>query len=166
VVVAVAFVRMMKAAVYEVVRMVAVRDRLMAAIRPVGVRVARRGRAIDRVRLAHRDGGFIKVISMRRVKVAVMDVGDIDAYPNGGMAAAFAMNVRMAAVDLVRWLHLLFPLHNKGVAKRKKPSKVPKKRNIAAALAKNQKAGAMKDRRTERGGAKNTMREDLTEAER
>ena len=52
------------------------------------------------------------------------------------------------------------------MAKKKKPSKVPKKRNIAAALAKNQKAVIMKDRRAPRGGAKNEMREDLREADR
>jgi hypothetical protein len=51
------------------------------------------------------------------------------------------------------------------VAKRKKPSPVPKKRNLAAAQARNQKAGAMKDRRAPRGGAKNQMREDLEQAE-
>jgi hypothetical protein len=51
------------------------------------------------------------------------------------------------------------------VPKKRKPSKVPKKRNIAAALAKNQKAGVMKDRRAPRGGAKNEMKEDLREAE-
>lgn len=52
------------------------------------------------------------------------------------------------------------------MAKKKKPSKIPKKRNIAAALATNQKAVIMKDRRAPRGGAKNEMREDLKEADR
>jgi len=52
------------------------------------------------------------------------------------------------------------------MAKKKKPSKIPKKRNIAAALARNQKAVIMKDRREPRGGAKNEMREDMREAER
>jgi len=36
------------------------------------------------------------------------------------------------------------------------------KRNLSARQARNQKAGAMKDRRTGRGGARNTMREDLS----
>ncbi len=48
---------------------------------------------------------------------------------------------------------------------KKKPSPVPRKRNITAALAKNQKSGAMKDRRAPRGGARNEMREDLRESE-
>jgi len=48
---------------------------------------------------------------------------------------------------------------------KKKPSRVPKKRNLAAAQAKNQKASVMKDRRAPRGGAKNEMREDLRETE-
>jgi hypothetical protein len=52
------------------------------------------------------------------------------------------------------------------------PSKIPKhappkrpKRNFAAQGAKNQKAGPMKDRRTERAGAKNPMRELIRLAE-
>jgi len=52
------------------------------------------------------------------------------------------------------------------------PSKIPKhkppkppKRNFAAQGAKNQKAGPMKDRRTERSGAKNKMREAIRLAE-
>jgi len=39
------------------------------------------------------------------------------------------------------------------------------KRNLAAKQATDQKAAVMKDRRTPRGGAKNTMRKDLEEAE-
>lgn len=48
------------------------------------------------------------------------------------------------------------------MAKRPKP-KPPAKRNFTAAAATNQKAGPIKDRRSERGGAKNTMREDLSQ---
>jgi len=48
---------------------------------------------------------------------------------------------------------------------KKKPSPIPKKRNLAAAQAKNQKAVVMKDRRAPRGGARNEMREDLRDAE-
>ncbi|MEZ5399430.1 MAG: hypothetical protein R2729_07150 [Bryobacteraceae bacterium] len=52
--------------------------------------------------------------------------------------------------------------------KRSAPVKLPKatKRNLAAKQARDQKAGAMKDRRTSRGGSKNVFREDLTEADR
>jgi hypothetical protein len=42
--------------------------------------------------------------------------------------------------------------------------KLPK-RNLAAKAARNQKAGAMKDRREARKGARNTMREAMEEAE-
>ncbi len=48
------------------------------------------------------------------------------------------------------------------MAKRPKP-KPPAKRNFAAFAATNQKAGPIKDRRSARGGAKNTMREDLSQ---
>jgi hypothetical protein len=54
---------------------------------------------------------------------------------------------------------------NVNVAKKRKPSKVPKKRNITAALAKNQKAVVMKDRREPRGGARNEMKDALRERE-
>jgi hypothetical protein len=51
------------------------------------------------------------------------------------------------------------------MAKKKSPAlKPPKKRNLAAKAARGLKAGPMKDRRTPRGGAKNTQREDLERA--
>lgn len=40
----------------------------------------------------------------------------------------------------------------------------PRKRNWAAQKARDQRAGPMKDRRTPRGGARNTFREDLENA--
>ena len=45
--------------------------------------------------------------------------------------------------------------------KKRVPNPLPK-RNLAAKQATNQKAGLIKDRRTERGGAKNKQREDLS----
>lgn len=39
------------------------------------------------------------------------------------------------------------------------------KRNLAAKQAKDQKAGVMKDKRGGRGGARNLMREDLSQPE-
>jgi hypothetical protein len=50
------------------------------------------------------------------------------------------------------------------MARKRAPKKLPK-RNLAAKQATNQKATIMKDRRTERGGAQNTMRKDLEQAE-
>jgi hypothetical protein len=52
-------------------------------------------------------------------------------------------------------------------SRKKTPAKLPKavKRNLAAKQATNQKAAVMKDRRAARGGATNTMRQDLGEAE-
>ena len=58
------------------------------------------------------------------------------------------------------------PRENGIVPSKRKPSKVPKKRNITAALAKNQKAVVMKDRREPRGGARNETRDALREGER
>ena len=48
--------------------------------------------------------------------------------------------------------------------KGKRPKPLPK-RNFAAKQAINQKAGAIKEKRTGRGGAKATLRQDLAEAE-
>lgn len=48
--------------------------------------------------------------------------------------------------------------------RKRPPTKLPK-RNLAAKQATNQKAVVMKDRRGPRGGAKNTMRQDLQDAE-
>ena len=44
---------------------------------------------------------------------------------------------------------------------KRKPSKLPKKRNLVAKQSTDQKAGPMKDKRDGRGGAKNVMREVL-----
>ena len=44
---------------------------------------------------------------------------------------------------------------------KRKPSKLPKKRNLAAKQSTDQKAGPMKDKREGRGGAKNILREVL-----
>lgn len=45
--------------------------------------------------------------------------------------------------------------------KKKKPSPIPKKRNLVAKQSANQKSGPMKDRREARRGARNTFTEDL-----
>jgi hypothetical protein len=55
------------------------------------------------------------------------------------------------------------------MAKKKSSTvKLPKpvKRNLAARQSRDQKAGAMKDRREARGGARNIFRDDLNEADR
>jgi hypothetical protein len=48
----------------------------------------------------------------------------------------------------------------------KKIPKPPKKRNLAAKQARDQKPGPMKDKRGGRGGARNVMQEALKDAER
>jgi hypothetical protein len=50
--------------------------------------------------------------------------------------------------------------------KAKKKLKPPKKRNLAAKQARDQKSGPMKDKRGGRGGSKNVMQEALREADR
>jgi hypothetical protein len=48
---------------------------------------------------------------------------------------------------------------------KRRPSTPPKKRNLAARAARNQKAGAMKDRREPKRGARNETRELLENPE-
>lgn len=43
----------------------------------------------------------------------------------------------------------------------RRKSATPAKRNLAAKQARDQKAGPMKDKRKGRGGARNTVKEDL-----
>jgi hypothetical protein len=51
------------------------------------------------------------------------------------------------------------------VPRKKRPSKLPKKRNLTARASRNQKAGAMKDRREPRRGARNETRDLLEKPE-
>jgi hypothetical protein len=53
----------------------------------------------------------------------------------------------------------------KGNSSKRKKQKMLPKRNIAAKLARDQKAGAMKDKRRGKGGARDTFRLDLREME-
>jgi hypothetical protein len=46
---------------------------------------------------------------------------------------------------------------------KRKPSRPPVKRNLVAKVARNQKAGPMKDRRQPRQGARNRLRDALEE---
>ena len=111
------------------------------------------------------------MIAVERMEVSVVDIIDMLTMADGRVSAAVPVDMRVAPVDFVVWPHLFQASHNEGGAHsgrrrmaKRKPSKPPVKRNLAAKAAKNQKAGPMKDRRAGRGGARNVLREDLERA--
>jgi hypothetical protein len=82
----------------QVIDMVAVRDRRMAAARTVDVplRVARAlmlWRAVARVRRVHRDLALVDVIAVRVMEMPVVNVVDVAGVANRLMAAGRAVNV-------------------------------------------------------------------------
>ena len=102
-IVAMVAVRMVKVAIDEIVDMVAVRDGLMSASRPVhmarlvsGTTVIRR--AAIRVFGRHFNGVFVHVIGMRVVQMPVVQVIDMIAVAHRRMTAGRAMLMRVIGV--------------------------------------------------------------------
>jgi AcrR family transcriptional regulator len=104
VVVAVIFVGMVKPALDQVVGVIAVRNGLVSAVIPVGVRrIAADGVGVVAwMGLVDRDHVFVDVLVVGMVQVAVVEVVDVIVVTDGGMAAARSVLVRMGAfMDLV-----------------------------------------------------------------
>jgi hypothetical protein len=104
VIIAMVPVRMMQVSVDKVIGMVAVRNRFMTATRSMLVRRIMSGtamvrRAAIRVPGAHLNNMLIDMILMRMVKVAVMKIVDVAVVPNGHVATACPMGVRVIGVD-------------------------------------------------------------------
>lgn len=103
-VVAVIPVRVMEVTVDEVVDVIPVWDRLVAATRPVDVvarvRAAGVGRAARRVRGVDLERVFFDGAARGVVQVTVMNVVDVVAVLDGGVAAAGAVNVIMVVVRM------------------------------------------------------------------
>jgi hypothetical protein len=95
--------RMMQVAIDEVIDVVAMRHRLvtaagavdMASLMPGALVVGGAGVGIRRADLDHM---FIDMVPMRVMQMAVMQVIDVIAMANGGMAAARAMLVIVVLV--------------------------------------------------------------------
>lgn len=93
--------RMVQAAVDQVVRMIPVRDGFMTAARAVRVAGPARvggGLATIGILLGHPDGMLVHVVAMGVVQVAVVQVVDVAFMTNGGMAAARTVLMRMIVV--------------------------------------------------------------------
>jgi hypothetical protein len=105
-VVAVAVVGVVEVAVDEVVGVVAVWDGFVAAVGSVNVIEAGGvGGAGGGIVGGDGDSGLVDVVAVWRVEVAVVQVGNLFADADGGVAATFSVNVGMAAVDGVVGTH-------------------------------------------------------------
>jgi hypothetical protein len=101
-----AAVRVMQVAVDQIVDMIAVRHGFVTAARPVLVapRVSAAimiRRAFVGIAAAYVDRMFVEVVVMRVMEVTVMEIVDMVAVPDRGVAAARPVLVRMVMMDLV-----------------------------------------------------------------
>jgi hypothetical protein len=104
VVVAVVAVRTVQPAFDEVVAMVSVWHRLMAAVRPVlvvGGMAARLLGAPLRVGLVDREAMLVDVVLVRVMQAAVVQVVDVPFVPDRHVAAVAAVLVIVARVDVM-----------------------------------------------------------------
>lgn len=104
VVIAMAAMRVMEMSVDEIVDVISVRNRFMAATGTMlmpglvtGAEVIRR--TSRRIGVTHLDHVLIDVIAVRLMQVAVVQVVDVIAVLDGDMAAAGAVNVGMTLMN-------------------------------------------------------------------
>ncbi|HVW51951.1 MAG TPA: hypothetical protein VHC91_16435 [Trinickia sp.] len=107
VVVAMIAMRVMQVAVDQIVDMIAVRDRLVSAsgpmnvIRGMGATLMVRRTSI-RIFPAHLDPMFVDVVTMWMMQMPIMQIVDVVAVPDSGMAAVRAM--LMVMVGMMRFV--------------------------------------------------------------
>ena len=99
-IVAVIAMRMMQAAINKIINVIAVRDCLVAALRPMLVLFSGDGTADVRVLRRNRDDMFVHMVAMRVVEMAVVEVIDVAVMLDGGMAAGRAVFVGVVFVGL------------------------------------------------------------------
>jgi len=109
-IIAMTFMRMVKVSVYHVIHVIAVRNRLMAAVCTVLVVGAVRSAvvafcAIGRVRGADLELVLVDVAFVKRVQVAVVKVIGMPVVENRGMTAARPMLMRMVLMNRVLICH-------------------------------------------------------------
>jgi hypothetical protein len=110
VIVAMAVVAVVEPPFNQIVRMVAVRDRLVPAIGAVdmvrGVAVgALAAVAAVRIAVADADHMLVDMISVRVVEMPAVQIIDMPLVAHGRMAAARPVGVRMIAMDVVLARH-------------------------------------------------------------
>ena len=114
VIVAVPAVRMVQVAIHQVVHMVAVRHRGMAAARSVYVgrivpRAVVRGRAPVRIRIRYLHAMFVDVVAVWMVHVAVVQVINVITMADRDVAAAGAVNMIVMVVVRLCAVHRRVP---------------------------------------------------------
>jgi hypothetical protein len=92
---------MMQPAAHEVIDVVAMRNRLVAAIRAVLVRAARLRSALHRIGGIDRDRVLVDMIVVHVVKMAVVEIVQVASVANRGMPAVRAMLMRMVGMVLL-----------------------------------------------------------------
>jgi hypothetical protein len=91
-------VRMVQPAVYEIVDVVAMRDRFVSAIWTVCVRAVNLRRALDGICGADRDGVLIHVILVHVMEMAIMKVIHMAVMVNRSVPAIRAMLMSVVRV--------------------------------------------------------------------
>jgi hypothetical protein len=99
VVVAVVAVRMMQAAIDQVIEMIAVRHLFVSAT--LVLALARRRRTVVRVCRAYRQNVLIIMAFVCRVQTAIVQKIDVAVMPNARMPAVLAVDVLVMVVDFV-----------------------------------------------------------------
>lgn len=115
VIVAVSFVRMVQAAVNEIIHVVTVWNCGMAAVGSVNVLPVvafRSKRAFVRIDFADRNGVLVHVVTMLMMQVAVVQIIHVAFVQDGDVPAIFAVDVGMLRVSFggMRFIHKFWPL--------------------------------------------------------
>jgi hypothetical protein len=102
-VIAVVAMGMVQVTVDEIVDMIAMRDRFVAAARSMNVSSVMSGaamvwRATIRVLVAHFNAMFVHMIRARMVKMAIVEIIHMAAVPDSNVAAAGSMHVIVIGV--------------------------------------------------------------------
>ena len=123
VVVAVAPVRVVQVAGDKIVHVIAVRHRFMAAAGPVNVarlmpRAGMLRGADGGIGSAHFDDVLVVMVAVRRMQVAVVQIIDVAAVLDGGVAAAGSVDVVMFGMGVMR-----VSGHGRSVGHRPAPAK-------------------------------------------
>jgi hypothetical protein len=123
-IVAVVAVRVVQVAVDQIIDMIAVRYRLVAAVRAVlvALRMASAlvvGRAAIGIGGADRHDMLIEMIFMRMMKVAVVKIVHMSLMPDSHVSAARPMLMRMVVMNAMRGSHDWLSFHcRKGMVPR------------------------------------------------
>jgi hypothetical protein len=95
--------RMVQVPIHEIVDMIAMRHGLVSAAGTMDMARLMAGTAVIRragvwVRFRHLDHMLVHMVAMRMVQMAIMQIVDMVAVPQGGVAATGAMRVAMVGV--------------------------------------------------------------------